>query len=110
MSQHMADINLVSIIMHRRDQSNFVASNIEHREFSNLVGLRKGLAQLREIQQTALSHNHVPTREGRFGVRVFFREFIQAFPCNDMHYRGATLSKAFSNEKQEQEESEETMK
>jgi len=37
--------------MHRRDQSNFVASNIEHREFSNMVGLRKGLAQLREIQE-----------------------------------------------------------
>jgi len=37
--------------MHRRDQSNLVASNIEHREFSNLVGLRKGLAQLREIQE-----------------------------------------------------------
>jgi len=30
---------------------------------------------------------------------VFMRELVQAFPCNDMHYRGATLSKAFSNEK-----------
>jgi hypothetical protein len=95
----MADINLVSIIMHRRDQSNFVASNIEHREFSNLVGLRKSLAQLREIQKTALSHNPVPTREGRFGIRVFFRELVQALPCNDVHYWSATLTETFPGEK-----------
>jgi hypothetical protein len=44
------------------------------------------------------------------GVRVFFLELIQAFPCNDMHYRGATLSKALSDEKSEQEEREERMK
>ena len=40
----MADVNLVSIIVHRRDQSNFVASNIEDGEFPDLVGVRKGLA------------------------------------------------------------------
>jgi len=49
MGQHVADLNLVSIIMHRGNQSNFVAASIKHREFSNLVGMRKGLAQLREI-------------------------------------------------------------
>jgi hypothetical protein len=49
MSQHVADVNLVSIIMHRRDQSNFVASNIEDREFSDLVGLRESLSQLDEV-------------------------------------------------------------
>jgi len=51
MSQHMADVNLVSIIMYCADQSNFVASNIKNREFFNLVGVRKSLAQLREIQE-----------------------------------------------------------
>jgi hypothetical protein len=30
--------------MHGRDESNFVAANIKHREFSNLVGVWKGLA------------------------------------------------------------------
>jgi len=59
----MADVNLASIIMHRRDQSNFVAANIKHREFSNLVGVRKCLAQLHEIQKPALSHNRVPARK-----------------------------------------------
>jgi hypothetical protein len=31
------------------DESNFVASNIKDREFSNLVGLRESLAQLDEV-------------------------------------------------------------
>jgi hypothetical protein len=46
------------------DQSNFVPSNVEDREFTNSVGVRKGLAQLREIQKLLFSDNRVPTREG----------------------------------------------
>jgi hypothetical protein len=72
MGQHMADINLVSIIMHRGNQSNLVASNIKHREFSNLVGVRKGLAQLGEIQKTAFSHDRVPTGQGPIWRQDFF--------------------------------------
>jgi hypothetical protein len=49
--------------VHCRDQSNFVPSNIEHREFFNLVGASKSLAQLREIPKPAFSHYPVPTRE-----------------------------------------------
>jgi len=51
MSQHVADVNLVSIIMYGCNQSNFVASDIEHSEFSDLVCLRKGLTQSREIRK-----------------------------------------------------------
>jgi len=35
--------------MHGSDESNFVASNIEDRKLSYLIGVRKGLAQLHEI-------------------------------------------------------------
>jgi hypothetical protein len=49
--------------VHCRDQSNFVPSNIEDREFSNLVGVGKEPAQLREIPKPAFSHYPVPTRE-----------------------------------------------
>ena len=45
----MADVNLVSIIMHRGDQSNLVAADIEDCEFSNLIGLRENLAQVDEV-------------------------------------------------------------
>ena len=53
MGQHVADINLVSIIMHRGDQSNFVTSDIKHSEFPDLIGVRKDFAQLRKICETA---------------------------------------------------------
>jgi len=85
--------------MHRGNQSNFVASNIKHREFSNLLGVRKGLAQLREIQKPAFSHNRVPTCKRRLGIQVLFRELVQALSRNDMHYGGATLTETFSDEK-----------
>jgi hypothetical protein len=32
--------------MYRGDQSNFVAADVKDSEFSDLVGVRKGLAQL----------------------------------------------------------------
>jgi hypothetical protein len=99
MSQHVADINLVSITMHRGNQSNFVAADIKHREFSNLVGVRKNLAQLREIEKPAFSHDRVPMRKRRFSSRVFLRELVQAFPRNDVHYGDATLAETFSGEK-----------
>jgi len=88
-SQHVADVNLVSIIMHRGNQSNFVATDIKHREFSNLVGVRKGLAQLHEIQKPAFSHNRVPMRKRRFSIRVFLRELVQTLPRYDMHESGS---------------------
>jgi hypothetical protein len=34
MAQHMADVNLVPIIMQGRDQSNFVPANVEDGKFS----------------------------------------------------------------------------
>jgi len=53
----VADVNPVSIIMYCGDQSNFVASNIKHSEFFDLVCVRENLTQLREIQKTASPHN-----------------------------------------------------
>lgn len=74
MSQHVADVNLVSIIMHRRDQSNFVASDIEDSEFPYLISMRKCFPQLREICEAAFPHDRVPMSET---VRLTSRsEFI----------------------------------
>jgi hypothetical protein len=87
--------------MHRGNQSNFVAADIKHREFSNLVGVRKNLAQLREIQKPAFSHDRVPMRKRRFSIRVLLRELVQAFPRNDVHYGDATPTETFSGEKGE---------
>jgi len=64
MGQYVADVNLVPIIMHGGDQSNFVAGDIEDCEFPDLVGVRKGLTQFDEIQKSPLPHDRVPAREG----------------------------------------------
>jgi hypothetical protein len=85
MSQHVADVNLVSIIMHSRDQSNFVAADIEDSEFPYLISMRKCFPQLREICKAALPHDRVPMRERRPRVPVLFREFVQSLSCNDVH-------------------------
>jgi hypothetical protein len=37
----MADVDLVSIIVHRGNQSNFVAADVKNGEFSDLVGVSK---------------------------------------------------------------------
>jgi hypothetical protein len=76
MSQHVADVNLVSIIMHRRDQSTFVAADIEDGEFPDLISMRKCFPQLREICKAALPRDRVPMRERRPRVRVLFRELV----------------------------------
>src|SRR5207237_2987331 len=76
MSQHVADVNLVSNLVHRCDQSNLVAADIEDSEFPRLISMRKCFPQLREICKAALPHDRVPTRERRSGVGVPFRELV----------------------------------
>jgi hypothetical protein len=57
--------------------------------------VRKGLAQSREIQKPAFSHNRVPTRKRRFGVRVLFRELVQALPSDEIIIEAQRYSKLF---------------
>jgi len=45
----MMNTNLVPIIVHRGDQSNVVTAYIKDRESSDLIGLRKHLAQVDEV-------------------------------------------------------------
>jgi hypothetical protein len=87
--------------VHCGDQSNFVAADIKHSEFPDLVCVGKGLAQLHEIRKAAFPHNRVPMREGRFGGRVFSSELIQALPRNDVHYELERLIGTFPDEKGE---------
>jgi hypothetical protein len=49
--------------MDRGDESNFVASDIKHSEFPNLICLGENLAQVREVQEATPSHDRVPTRK-----------------------------------------------
>ena len=64
MSQHVADVNLVSIIMHGGDQSNFVASDIENSKFPDLICMRKHFTELHEIRELSFPHNRRPMGKG----------------------------------------------
>ena len=81
--------------MHRGDESNFVAANIKHGEFSDLIDVREGRSRLHEIQKPAFPHDRVPVHEGRTSVRVPCRELVQAFPRNDVHSAGELPHKLF---------------
>ena len=74
-------------------------SNVELRRAVYLVGVRKDLAQLHEIQKSAFLHNRVPMRERCLGLRVLFSKLIQAPPRNDVHLGGETLAETFSDGK-----------
>jgi hypothetical protein len=63
MGQHMADVNLVSIIMQGRDQSNFVPADIEDGKFSHLIGLGKDLPPSGKVREAALADNPVPASD-----------------------------------------------
>jgi hypothetical protein len=59
-SQHVADVNLVSIIMHGGDQSNFVAPDVEDGELAYLVGVRERIAQPRKILEPTFPNDPIP--------------------------------------------------
>lgn len=63
MGQHVADVNLISIIMQSRDQSNFVPADVEDGEFSNLIGMREDLSQSGKIGEAVFADNPIPVRE-----------------------------------------------
>jgi hypothetical protein len=62
MGQHMADVNLVPIIMQSRDQSNFVPTNVEDGKFSHWIGVGNDISQSSKIRETIFSDNPIPAR------------------------------------------------
>ena len=85
MSQHVADVNLVPIIVHRGDQSWSACGNV----LRSCVKFRKRLFRIIAYQRAR--------RDLASGV--LFRELVQALPRNDMHCWRATLSETFFDEK-----------
>lgn len=63
MGQHMADVNLVPIIMQGRDQSNFVPADVKDGKFSDLIGVRKDLPKSGKVREAAFADNPVPARQ-----------------------------------------------
>jgi hypothetical protein len=49
--------------MHCRNQSNFVAADIEDSEFPDLICMRKCFSQPREVCEAVFPHDRIPTGE-----------------------------------------------
>jgi hypothetical protein len=71
--------------VHGGDQSNFVAADIKDCEFPDLVGVRKCLTQLYEVQKSAFPNDAVPMGDGRLGIWMLFSELVQSFSRDDVH-------------------------
>jgi hypothetical protein len=61
--QDVADVNLVSIVMHGRDQSSLVPAEVKNRKLSHRIRMRKRRAQLGQIREAARAHDPVPVRQ-----------------------------------------------
>jgi hypothetical protein len=49
MGQYMPYVNFFPVVVDRRDESHLIPSNVENREFSNLVGVGKNPSHLLDI-------------------------------------------------------------
>jgi hypothetical protein len=67
------------------DESNFVASDIKHREFLNLIGLGKTPRRCAKFKKRLLRMIVYQRARDDLVSGVFVRELIQALPSNDMH-------------------------
>lgn len=85
MSQYVTNIDLSSIEMDRRNQSEFIAPNVEHDPVADLVGSWKRCPQLAEVLKIRLLHDFEPPDERRFTVRMLGPKLLQGFARDNVH-------------------------
>lgn len=66
MREHMSDIYLLPIEMHRSTQAILVAANIKCDEIADLISRRKDCLQVLKTAELTLAHNFEPLRTVRF--------------------------------------------
>jgi len=70
----MTDVNPATIKVNGRDQSVFVAANVEDDPMVNFIGGGKRGAQFCKILKISFLHDFEPALEGGLAVRMFFPE------------------------------------
>ena len=65
MCQNVADINLASVIVYRRDKSVFVASNVEHCQAFDVISICKSLFEFSETDKISTLDNTIPSGQRR---------------------------------------------
>ena len=81
----MADVDLAAIEMYRRDESVFVAPDIEYNPITNFVGRRECGPQFAEITEIRVLHHLEPANECRSAIWMLLPEQAQRLAGDDMH-------------------------
>jgi len=56
MGEDMPYVNFFPVVVDRRDESRLVPTNVEDREFTNLVGVGKNRSHLLNIREIGVPH------------------------------------------------------
>ena len=81
----MPYVNFFSVVVDRCDQSRLVPTDVEDREFSNLVGVGKNCPHLLNIQEIGTPNLIEPLNQACRTIRVHFCKIVQPFSRNDVH-------------------------
>lgn len=85
MGQHMADINLITIKVNRRNQSILVPADVENYPFVYHIGRRKNGTQFGKRMEICFLHDLEPACERSLTIRVFFPKLNQRFAGDNVH-------------------------
>ncbi len=87
MGQNGTDVDFLSVVMDSSNQSNFVATDVEDGEFSNLIGGGEGIPKFWKGGEVILPNDGVPLDESICRLWVAGGKFVEAFSRNHMHVK-----------------------
>lgn len=76
--QNMANVNLSPVVVDGGNEAHFVPADVEHREFSHLVGMGKNLAKGLDVREPTPLHFKKPLRQSSAAIGMQSREVVQA--------------------------------
>jgi hypothetical protein len=85
MREHVSDIDLPPVEMHRGNQTILVAADIKDDEIADFISRRKDRTQVLKTTKVTLVHNFEPPRQRCFTVGVTLPELSEHFARNNVH-------------------------
>jgi hypothetical protein len=83
--QNVFDINYLSFIIDRNDESISIASDVEYGEVLNGFGCGKEALNVDQVLPGSLASEFVPVIEGSLSICVVSTKLAKAFVADDVH-------------------------
>ena len=80
MREHLAYVDLLAVVVDRRNEPRLVPSDIEYRESSDLIGTGEDPPNILKRVEIRALHDSVPCRQRRRTLGVLPRELVQTSP------------------------------